>query len=334
MLKQFHKNFSSTWQMLAVFAITLAAGSLYIIKKRTCSTTQDARIMTNVIPIASTVNGIVTHVKIKDNQKVAQGQVLFELSSDDIKHNMLEGKARIAVMKQTFEASTAQLKQVQKELHRREEVVDHAKTDLQNAQKQLNTRAMTRSEFNHVSHHLKTASSELREQQETVTYVKTRLEHHKMMLHEAQIDFDKAKSNENNLVVRAPIGGYISNFSLHEGAAIRSYHTLFGIIQPKPVWVIANFLETELDKIRPGQRAQVSVKMYPHHVFTGKVESIGYGITVESESEMNQVLPHVATNNFWIKLTQRFPVRIRVDMPDEKFPLRVGANAKVKILVR
>ena len=72
--------------------------------------------------------------------------------------------------------------------------------------------------------------------------------------------------------------------------------------------------------------------MYPNHVFPGVVESVGWGIDPQMSITSDTLLPIVSPKLDWIRLAQRFPVRIRIINPDqEKFPLRVGANARVKI---
>lgn len=237
MFKNLHKNFHSTWHILGVFFLLLLISIGFVWRHHSSATTEDARVMTNVVPIASTASGIVTKINVVDNQHVKQGQLLFELNPVQLHTHMMRHK-------------------------------------------------------------------------------------------------EKTESKLKPVKITSPVSGYISNFNLHKGAAVKSYNTLFGIIQPSPVWVIANFLETELVKIRPGQPCKIVVTMYPHHTFKGEVESIGYGISPDTETDLHHVLPTVSASNSWLRLSQRFPVRIRLKESNEKsYPLRVGSNARVKVYI-
>lgn len=101
---------------------------------------------------------------------------------------------------------------------------------------------------------------------------------------------------------------------------------LFTIISDEEYWVDANFKETELDRVHPGQHAQIVVDMYRHHPFEGAVQSLSGG----SGSAFSLLPAQNATGN-WVKVTQRVPVRIRVLNPDPAFPLRIGTTASVHV---
>jgi membrane fusion protein (multidrug efflux system) len=90
--------------------------------------------------------------------------------------------------------------------------------------------------------------------------------------------------------------------------------------------VDANFKETELKDIRPGQKAIITSDVYPDHPFHGVVQSLSGG----SGTAFSLLPPQNATGN-WVKVTQRVPVRIRVEDPDPQHPLRIGTTASVKV---
>jgi membrane fusion protein (multidrug efflux system) len=128
--------------------------------------------------------------------------------------------------------------------------------------------------------------------------------------------------------VIAPSDGIVSNISLRPGATVQAGGSLFAIIESNEWWVNANFKETDLARIRLGQPATVRLDMYPSAIFDGVVESISAG----SGSTFSVLPPENATGN-WVKVTQRFPVRIRIANPpdDPAKPLRVGASATVTV---
>ncbi len=101
---------------------------------------------------------------------------------------------------------------------------------------------------------------------------------------------------------------------------------LFPIVDSANWWVDANFKETDLTRIHPGQKATISVDMYPDHEFSGVVEAVGPAST----AAFSLLPPQNASGN-WIKLTQRFPVRVSITLKPDDPAMRVGASANVTV---
>ena len=114
--------------------------------------------------------------------------------------------------------------------------------------------------------------------------------------------------------------------TLRPGATVQAGQPLFAIIEANRWWVDANFKETDLARIKVGQPATVRLDMYPDTTFDGTVESISAG----SGASFSVLPPENASGN-WVKVTQRFPVRIALTNPPADKPLRVGASAWVTI---
>ncbi len=151
---------------------------------------------------------------------------------------------------------------------------------------------------------------------------------------EANLTLAKAALNQANLDlswthITAPTSGWVTNVSLRAGDIVAANQPLFALISDGEFWVDANFKETELEKIEPGQRAIIHVDMYPDHPFEGVVQSISGG----TGSAFSLLPPQNATGN-WVKITQRVPVRIRVLKTDNRYPLRIGTSASVRISLR
>jgi membrane fusion protein (multidrug efflux system) len=120
--------------------------------------------------------------------------------------------------------------------------------------------------------------------------------------------------------------GYISNLNtLMPGEFLNAGQSMFGIVSNDKWWVDANFKETQLGRIKPGQKVEIILDMYDDHKYTGTVQSMSYA----SGTTFSLLPAQNATGN-WVKVTQRFTVRIKVDN-DPKYPLRIGASAKVEI---
>ncbi|HET9650696.1 MAG TPA: HlyD family secretion protein, partial [Usitatibacter sp.] len=138
-------------------------------------------------------------------------------------------------------------------------------------------------------------------------------------LRQAELDLERTQ-------VKAPASGLIANFTLQPGNMVQPGAPLFVIIANDEYWIEANFKETQLKDIRPGERAEIRADMYPDHVFHGVVESLSGG----SGAAFSLLPPQNATGN-WVKVTQRVPVRIRVEDPDPSHPLRIGTTTTVKV---
>ena len=101
--------------------------------------------------------------------------------------------------------------------------------------------------------------------------------------------------------------------------------TLFSIVQNSQWWVMANFLETEIEQIKVGQEVAVYVYAYPGHRFKGTVQGIGWAL-YQANGATADSLPDVKPTLNWIRLAQRFPVRITLEPFDAKYPFRMGAT--------
>jgi membrane fusion protein (multidrug efflux system) len=139
-------------------------------------------------------------------------------------------------------------------------------------------------------------------------------------------NLSQAQLNLNYTKIQAPTNGWVTNVSLRIGDVVTANQPLFALISNDEFWIDANFKETELNAIHAGQKADVTVDIYPGHAFTGIVESISGG----SGTAFSLLPPENATGN-WVKVTQRVPVRIHILNPDSRYPLRIGTSATVRI---
>ena len=142
----------------------------------------------------------------------------------------------------------------------------------------------------------------------------------------AQAAVQSAKLQLSYTQVYAPVTGYLANMTLQPGNSVTSYQPIFSIINKNTWWVSANFKETQLERIKQGQPAEIQIDMYPHHIFHGTVASF----SPSSGTSFALLPPENATGN-WVKVTQRFPVWIDIKASDPKYPFRIGASCTVTI---
>jgi membrane fusion protein (multidrug efflux system) len=147
---------------------------------------------------------------------------------------------------------------------------------------------------------------------------------------EAQTNLEEAELNLSYCTIQAPISGHIAQRSVQVGDRLKTGQPIMAVVPLHAVYVEANYKETELERVRPGQPATVEADIYPGYVYHGRVFGIGAG----TGAAFSLLPPQNATGN-WIKVVQRVPVKIVFDQPlPAEYPLRVGLSLEVTIDVR
>ncbi|MBX9639353.1 MAG: HlyD family secretion protein, partial [Mycobacteriaceae bacterium] len=235
---------------------------------------------------------------------------------DVIKQNIEAGKSSInaaeAFVKKTSAEALTQQKQTERLLAlKKQNLISQSEAD------QAET-LLTSAQSN-----FKVSSSKLSEAKSQVGA----LDNTNAQLRLAQSAVDAAKRDLNNTKVYAPFDGQLQLFKIRKGQIISQNMPLFALIEDGNTWISANFKETELQRIKEGQSVKIKVDMYSGKTFVGKVESISRG-----SGSAFSLLPAENASGNWIKVTQRFPVKIRVlEYDEDNFPLRVGSSCKVTI---
>jgi multidrug efflux system membrane fusion protein len=144
---------------------------------------------------------------------------------------------------------------------------------------------------------------------------------------------DNAQYNYDNCKVVSPFDARVTNLTISQGAYATAGQHIFTLIDTRVWWAIANFRETQLQHIRPGMQADVYVMSRPTERFHGVVDSVGFGVTPDADllGHLTQPgLPDVQRTLNWVHLASRFPVRVRIDTPQEDL-FRLGESAVVVI---
>lgn len=145
-------------------------------------------------------------------------------------------------------------------------------------------------------------------------------------LQASQAQLAQAKLDLEHTQVTAASDGVVTQFILRPGNNVVADTTLFIIVIDNDFWIDANFKETQIASIKPGQPVKITLDMFPHHTFHGVVDAVSSA----SGSVFSLMPPENASGN-WVKVTQRFPVKIMIQEQDHVFPLRAGSTASVTI---
>jgi multidrug resistance efflux pump len=253
--------------------------------------TRDGQVRANVVGIAPRVSGPIIRIAIRDNQQVKKGDPLFEIDPSDF-------KAQVDVATGQVQNAEANLKQRQQDLDRQTDLYKKhvsAEQDFQNAQD-----AFSAAQAQAVS---------------------------------AKANLELAQLNLSYTKVVAPVDGYVTNMNTSEGTYVTAGKQLLALVDTNSFWVAAYFKETQLPHIQVGQKAKIVIIGYENQPFQGVVRSIGWGIYVQdgSGSDATGLLPSVSQTIDWVRLPQRFPVRLQV-VEQPPVPLRIGQTVSVAML--
>jgi membrane fusion protein, multidrug efflux system len=143
---------------------------------------------------------------------------------------------------------------------------------------------------------------------------------------------DTARYNFNNCRVYAPFDARVTNLTISEGAYAHVGQQVFTLIDARTWWAIANFREGQLQHITPGMKADVFVMSKPDVRFSGRVDSVGFGVTPDADvfGHLEPGLPDVQRTLNWVHLASRYPVRVRVENPPPEL-FRISESAVVVI---
>jgi membrane fusion protein (multidrug efflux system) len=145
-------------------------------------------------------------------------------------------------------------------------------------------------------------------------------------LEEATAALSQAEYDLANTLIKAPKSGVLADFQTRIGDSVTKGYDLFALVEQQEFWVDANFKETQLERIKPGQTAEIKVDMYPDYTFKGVVQSVSPG-----SGTVFSLLPAENATGNWVKVTQRVPVKIIITNPNLRYPLIAGTSAHATV---
>jgi membrane fusion protein (multidrug efflux system) len=206
-----------------------------------------------------------------------------------------------------------------------------AEKEAQQAEAALTSRILAVSQAKQRINEARAALGRVESQRRQVSVKEAEIERSVAALSQAQADLAFAELQLGQAEVRAPADGVVSKKSVEVGQVVQMGQPLLALVPLQDVWVVANFKETQLSRVRPGMAATVEIDTFPGQVFHGTVDSLSAG----TGSRFSLLPPENATGN-WVKVVQRIPVKIRLDPRELGNPhvLRAGMSAYVVIRVK
>ncbi|HWE22721.1 MAG TPA: HlyD family efflux transporter periplasmic adaptor subunit [Myxococcales bacterium] len=297
--------------------------------------TTDAIITANTIQVAPEVVGRIATLNVKDDAVVAKGDVLFTIEQERFLLALAQARAQVqaleaqidlnnrvvssqvsavSVARAHAEAVRARLKQANDTLYRMEPLLPDGYVTPEQVDLVRTARSTAESELSGAL----SATVQSRQAVGDSNALRAQLEGARAVVGLAERDL-------RNTVVRAPFDGRIVGVTTSVGQLVGPVRALFTLIDTSQWFVIADFRETELERIRPGERVTAYVMTAPKVHLEGTVESIGSAVA-ELENLSIAGVPPVQRDLNWIRIAQRFPVRITLEHPPEHL-MRIGASA-------
>jgi len=322
------------WVILIISLIILLI-FYYALLDRYTPYTDDAYIQTYVVQVAPQVEGRVVGVYVENNQFVEKGQKLFSLDPRPYEYSVNELKATLVQTQQEVD-------QLKSAIVIAEQGVIQAEANLVFAQSQYND-LVPLAEKNYIAQlELDSARDQMQSAEALLNQAKAELESAEQALEytidgefaiirEIESQLAYAEYNLAQTTVYAPSDGYITNLQLVNGSYVDVGDAVLTFVDDESWWVVANFRENSIGRIREGQSAEISISMYPGAIFQAVVENADWGVSA-GQGVPSGELPDVENPENWFNLSQRFPVRLKItNMDEEKYPLRVGATVSVAV---
>jgi membrane fusion protein, multidrug efflux system len=321
--------------------------------------TDDAQIEANISPIIPRVSGFVTQVRVSDNQIVKKGDTLLILDDRDYRikldqalaalatsrsnlssvkaasnaaySNISTSEAAVSAADAQIEAAKVNVWRTTQDFKRYENLVqDHSVTQQQyevakaakeTAERQLQVleaqRKQASQQTNAVSTQSRASSSQIGVANATIQ--------------QRQVDVDDAKLNLSYTVIIAPADGLVSKVNVQVGQFLTAGQSTFSIVLDQSLWVVANYKETQFDKIQIGQKAMIDADAIPGHSFEATVTSF----SPATGARFALLPPDNASGNF-VKVVQRLPIKIEFANPQDSLlkRLKAGMNVNVDIHIK
>ncbi len=345
-----------------VLAVIVIAGLFFgiraIIWNNHHTETDDAQLEGNLAPVIPRVSGYVTALKVTDNQLVKKGDTLIVLDQKDLLSRIEQAqaaldnananldviRANVNSSRQTSDAYRSNTRAVQAQIQAARIRANRASQDFDRYANLIKDHSITQQQYDQALADKETAAAQLSvvenqrgqaNSQTESSILQTRATSEQIKVAQAQVkqrqaDLDYAKLQLSYTAITAPESGTVSKRSVQEGQFVTAGQALFSLVLSDDIWVVGNFKETQLEKMRLNQTADIDVDAFPGEKFRGTVQSIS-GAT---GARFALLPPDNSTGNF-VKVVQRIPVKIVLDKSDAHNKnlslLRAGMNANVTV---
>ncbi len=317
--------------LLVLALIALSGGIAFIYYSGLTRSTDNAYINADVVNVAAQVSGRVTAVYIRDNQHVHKGDPLFDIDPEPSEIALLRARADLALARQAERQDNAEISIARAQITQAESDLANARTSYSRDRELVAQHFLSQQSLDDAHTRSQSLQAALEEARAKLTKALSAPQEPEKRgdILKAQAAIEQAKLDLQHTRVVAAQNGQLSNVTLAAGSLVATGEPQFALITDNSFRIDANFKETELVGIHPGQNVDIKIDMYPDRHFKGTVQSLSGG----TGTAFSLLPPQNATGN-WVKIAQRVPVRIKIAQIDAGYPLRIGATATVSVQLK
>jgi membrane fusion protein (multidrug efflux system) len=330
----------------AVVVVLAIVGFFFWFARRNQVTTDDAYTDGNVVEMAPKVSGYVIQLNVDDNSRIKKGDLLLRIDPRDYATAQSQAQAALALARAQLQSAQEALRiarvQYPAQLVIAQAQHQSAAAALDQAQRQyarqheVDQRATTQETIDASTSQQSSSAANVKSARaqveiaslvpEQIRQASTTVEEREAQVKQAEAQLAQADLNLSYTEIRAPSDGFVTRRSVQLGDFLTSGTAMFLIVTPE-VWVTANFKESQIGRMRAGDRVDIEIDAYPGYKLGGYVQSIQYG----SGSRFSAFPAENATGNF-VKIVQRVPVKIAIDRgldPNRPLPLGLSVSPVV-----
>ena len=316
--------------------------------------TDDAQVEANISPVIPRISGYVTQLRVKDNQKVKKGDTLMVLDDRELKIKVAQAEAALATAQSNLgaartssTAANANIASSQAGVSTIDAQIETAKINVRRTTQDFDRYAnlikdhsVTQQQFEQQQAAKETAEKQLqvlvqqKNQASTQTSAVASQSHAtssqiaiaSSTIKQREVDVDDAKLSLSYTVVTAPEDGLISKVNVQEGQFVTAGQALFSVVLNQDIWVVANFKETQFDKMKIGQKVIVHADAFPDHAFEATIASFA----AATGARFALLPPDNSSGNF-VKVVQRLPIKIQFTQPADSLAKQLIAGMNVTV---
>jgi membrane fusion protein (multidrug efflux system) len=306
----------------ALVAVLVVYGIFHTIQGFSRVTTDDAYLEGRVHTIAAKVPGTVKTIPVDDNRAVKKGDLLLELDPRDYEVKVNEASAALEAEKSRLADAEAGIQAAAANLEVQEVAFNQAGLDKKRTEALFKENVVSKERSEKVETAFNMAQAQVKAAKEQLAKAKSSRELEASLIKQREAGLEAAKLALGYTKVYAPGDGYVTKKAVQEGNQIAAGQPVMAVVALDDIWVTANYKETQLRSVKPGQKVTIEVDTYRGAAFSGTVDSIMAG----TGSVFSLFPPENALGNY-VKVVQRIPVKIVLDRnTDSRHVLRIGMS--------
>ena len=330
--------------IIAIIVLVLAFfGIRALLHSWKYESTDNAQVESRAIPVIARVAGYIDSLRVDDYGKVAAGEALITIDPEELRLSLVQAQAEW--QNAQADMANAQAALLNAGANKR---VASANADVQRTRKEkafadltrdealFKEGAITQKQLDDSRSTHESASKQYTANAEQVNYASTQvsiaqaqIQKINALIETRKAAVDQAKLKLSYCSIKAPAAGRIGKLSLEVGQYVQPGQTLFTIVNDEKYWIVANFKETQIEKMKEGQEVEITLDGYRHTPIKGKVSSF----SLATGAKFSLLPPDNSTGNF-VKVTQRVPVKIEIDKAEDyKHILKAGLSVDVEVKV-